>query len=522
MEYKITLFDKQERFIFSEKPFSAYFGGFGNGKTMSGCIKAHQHCQQKDAFFLIGRRHATDLEDSTLRDFMELFRSMGKYSPGRKSFAFYKDGVRWSEVIFRHLDDMQSLTNMNLSGFWIDQAEEVSEDAFDFLLGRIRRPTVDRREGFLTGKPAGHDWIWRRFIKKKRRDGKILPDASDYEMIVASTLENRKNLPESYIRGLMSQPDSWVKRFVEGSFDTFSGQIFDEFSQDLHVIQPFTVPSGGEKIRGIDHGQSGEHATACLWMAIDYNGNCYVYQEYKKYNDIVSNHAPMINKMSKVRIEGQILDDHYSYTVIDPSTHAKNKVSKNGVSFSVADEYLDSGIATIGAQNDVIAGINRVKEYLKIDPEHYHPFKQEDGEPVRGAPHLYIFSSCTETIEEIQQYKWKQAFGVSTNSEADDIKERPRKKNDHTTDVLRYLIASRPQSPQHMTSIAPWVFQNPIELARRAQSMGLTVDDLMAQRYCNTSLRHSTSGISHSGGISHSNSSQWRSSGTSVGHQTGL
>ncbi len=522
MEYKITLFDKQERFIFSEKPFSAYFGGFGNGKTMSGCIKAHQHCQQKDAFFLIGRRHATDLEDSTLRDFMELFRSMGKYSPGRKSFAFYKDGVRWSEVIFRHLDDMQSLTNMNLSGFWIDQAEEVSEDAFDFLLGRIRRPTVDRREGFLTGNPAGHDWIWRRFIKKKRRDGKILPDASDYEMIVASTLENRKNLPESYIRGLMSQPDSWVKRFVEGSFDTFSGQIFDEFSQDLHVIQPFTVPSGWEKIRGIDHGQSGEHATACLWMAIDYNGNCYVYQEYKKYNDIVSNHAQMINKMSKVRIEGQILDDHYSYTVIDPSTHAKNKVSKNGVSFSVADEYLDSGIATIGAQNDVIAGINRVKEYLKIDPEHYHPFKQEDGEPVRGAPHLYIFSSCTETIEEIQQYKWKQAFGVSTNSEADDIKERPRKKNDHTTDVLRYLIASRPQSPQHMTSIAPWVFQNPIELARRAQSMGLTVDDLMAQRYGNTSLRHSTSGISHSGGISHSNSSQWRSSGTSVGHQTGL
>lgn len=512
MERQIELSEKQEQFIFSEKTFTAYFGGFGNGKTLAGCIKAHQHCQQKDAFFLIGRRHATDLEDSTLRDFLELFGTMGKFSPGRKTFAFYKEGKRWSEVIFRHLDDMQSLTNMNLSGFWIDQAEETSEEAFDFLLGRIRRP-VERREGFITGNPAGHEWIWRRFIKKLRKDGKPLPDADDYEMVVASTLENRKNLPEDYVRGLLSQPDSWVKRFVEGSFDTFSGQIFDEFNEYLHTLPPFEVPMGWEKARAIDHGQSGEHATACLWGATDYNGNLFIYKEYKLYNSIVSNHAKVIKELSRVKVDGQVIDDHFAYSVIDPSTHAKNKVSKEGVSFSVADEYLEYGIPTIAAQNDVIAGINRVKEFLKIDPEHYHPYRQLDGEPIRGAPHLYIFSSCTELIEEVQQYKWKQAFGTNTNTEADDIKERPRKKNDHLVDCLRYLIMSRPQTPQHMTSIAPWVFQNPLELARRAQSMGLTVDDLIAGRHGNTTVKHST-GITHSGSLRHSDSS--------IPHQTGL
>lgn len=438
---------------------------------------------------------------------------MGKYSPGNGSFRFYKEGKPWSEVIFRHLDDLQSLTNMNLSGFWIDQAEEVSEDAFDFLVGRIRRP-VERREGFITGNMDGHNWIWRRFLKRIGKDGKRLANANDYYLVVASTLENEDNLPPDYVKGLMSQPKAWIDRFVYGSWDTFAGQIFDEFNLELHQIEPFNVPGAWEKMRAIDHGQSGEHATGCLWGATDYNGNVYIYQEYKKHNDIVSNHVKMIKQMSRVRIDGQIIDDHYNYTVIDPSTHAKNKVSKDGVSFSVADEYLDGGIATISAQNDVIAGINRVKEYLKVDPEHFHPFKQMDNEPVRGAPHLYIFSSCTDLIEEIQQYKWKQAFGTNTNMESDDIKERPRKKNDHLMDCLRYLIMSRPQSPQHMTSIAPWVFQNPIELARRAQSMGLTVDDLMAQRYGNTSVRHSTAGVSHSGGIAHSNSS--------VGHQTGL
>jgi PBSX family phage terminase large subunit len=505
MEYE--LFPKQDDFVFDTHRFSGYGGGFGNGKTLAGAIKTYNHCLQKDAFFLVGRRHATDLQDSTQRDFLQLFGHMGKFSPGNKTFKFYdKDGPR-SEVIFRHLDDLQSLTNMNLSGFWIDQAEEVSEDAFDFLIGRIRRP-VDRREGFITFNMEGHNWIWRRFFKKIGRDGKVLPNAEDYSLVTASTLENKNNLPEDYLKGLLSQNEAYIKRFVYGSWDTFSGQIFDEFSPLIHVVEPFPIPSGWEKIRGIDHGQSGEHATGCLWAAVDYVGNVYIYMEYKKYNDIVSNHAKMINQMSQVNIDGQVVADYYNYTVIDPSTHAKNKVSKDGYSFSVADEYSEHGIATIGGQNDVIAGINRVKEYLKVDPLHYHPFKQMDGEPILGAPHLYIFSSCAELIEEIQQYKWKQAFGANTNTDADDIKERPRKKNDHLVDPLRYIIMSRPQRPEHLNSIAPWVFQNPIELARRAQSMGMTVDDLIAVRHHQTTVRHSATGITHSSGISHQESLQ--------------
>jgi len=476
---------------------------------------------QKDAFFLIGRRHATDLRDSTQRDFLALFGHMGKWSPGRQAFIFYNEGIRWSEVIFRHLDDLQSLTNMNLSGWWIDQAEEVSEDAFNFLVGRMRRPSVERREAFITFNMEGHNWIWRRFLKKLDAEGRPLPDAEDYALVTASTLENKDNLPEDYLKSLMSQPKSWIDRFVYGSWDTFAGQIFDEFSLEIHTIAPFDIPMGWEKFRAIDHGQSGEHATACLWGAQDYNGNIFIYKEYKSYNNIVSNHAKMIKSLSRVKVDGQIIDDHFAYTVIDPSTHAKNKVSKDGVSFSVSDEYLDHGIATIAAQNDVIAGINRVKEYLKIDTEHYHPYKQMDGEPVKGAPHLYVFSSCTELVEEIQQYKWKQAFGTNTNTEADDIKERPRKKNDHLVDTLRYMIMSRPQTPQHMTSIAPWVFQNPLELARRAQSMGLTVDDLIAGRHANTTVRHG-SNISHSGSLHHSGSGQAAAQAGSISHQSGL
>lgn len=502
MEKEITLFEQQEDFIFSEKTFTAYLGGFGNGKTLAGAIKTYNHCMQPDAFFLIGRRHATDLSDSTQRDFLNLFGRMGKFSPKNASFKFYKDGKPLSEVIFRHLDDLQSLTNMNLSGWWVDQAEEVSEDVIDFLIGRIRRP-VKRREGFITANMDGHNYIWRRWLKKIGKDGKPLPNASDYYLVTASTLANRHNLPEDYVKGLLAMPSAYVKRFVEGSFDVFAGQIFDEFNPHIHILpQPFQIPNTWERFRAIDHGQN--NPTACLWLAVDFDGNIYVYKEYYQEKSVVSKHVKAINELSLIRnTNGELIQDLYAYTVIDPSTHQKNK-EKDGYRFSVADEYLDAGIPTIAAQNDVIAGINRVKEYFKINPLRYHLFlKTDDGEPLMGAPRLYIFPGCENLIEEIAQYKWKSYSGMALgNSERDDIKEAPVKRNDHAVDALRYAIMSRPQSPTQMQQIEPWVFQNPIELARRAQAMGMTVDDLVAQRFGNrTMIRHSSSGIKHTNGL---------------------
>lgn len=456
--------------------------------------------QNKDAFFLVGRRHSTDLEDSTQRDFLNLFGHMGKFSPKRKSFKFYIDGQQHAEVIFRHLDDMQSLTNMNLSGFWIDQAEEVSEEAFDFLVGRIRRP-VKRREGFITYNPNGHDWIWRKFIKKIGKDGKNLSNASDYSVVIASTLENKQNLPEDYVKGLLAMPKDWVKRFVQGSHDVFAGQIFDEFNPSIHVLpQPFQIPNTWERFRSIDHGQN--NPTSCHWYAVDFDGNIFVYQEYYQEKDVVSNHVKMINEMSQTRnTNGDIIKDHYSYTIIDPSTHAKTK-EKDGYRFSVADEYLDAGIATIAGQNDVLAGINRVKEYLRIDPERYHPFIKVDGEPIKGAPRVFIFPQCENLIEELGQYKWKSYSGMALgNNDKDEIKEAPVKRKDHAVDDFRYFIMSRPQTASRMQQIEPWVFEHPLELARRAQALGMTVDDILSQRYNRSNIRHTTSGIKHTSGL---------------------
>lgn len=460
--------------------------------TLAGCIKVYNHCQQPDAFFVIGRRHATDLRDSTLRDFLQVFGHLGHYAPGRMSFKF----PNGAEVIFRHLDDLRSLTNMNLSGFWIDQAEEVPEESFDYLIGRLRRKT-SVREGFITFNPNGHDWIWRRFQERVGSNLEPLPNTDDYHLVMASTLENRQNLPEDYLSSLLAMPEDYRKRFVEGSFDVFAGQIFDEFDPRIHVVKSFLIPNTWERLRAIDHGQN--NPTSCLWAAIDFDGNVFIYQEYLQPSTVVSKHVENIKGMSKIRTNKGPVDDIYNYTVIDPSTHAKTR-ERNGYLFSVADEYLEAGIATVPGQNDIIAGINRLKEYLRINPERYHPFLTDSqGEPLKGSPRLFILENCKELIAHIGQYRWKPTpYGAM-----EDPKERPLKKDDHDVDALRYLLMSRPQLPTERSVIEPWIWSRPMELARHAKRLGKTVDDLIAEKagIKSASIRHSSGGIQHSSSL---------------------
>lgn len=505
---RIELTPKQDRFIFArENPndetsplirFAGYGGGVGNGKSFSGCIAVDNHAQDwPGALILVGRRHATDLIDSTLKDFMSMFGEHGTYSDKYKTFK-YPNG---SEVIFRHLDDLRSLTNMNLSMFWIDQAEEVPYDAFQFLRGRIRRKKgltgkpINERIGRITYNMEGHNWIYYLFHRRLDvKEKEPIENPEQYLNITATSLEN-PHLTKDYMDDLLSAPKEWRDRFVYGQWDDFAGQIFSEWRPNVHLIDPFPIPNHWERFRSIDHGQN--NPTACGWYAVDYDGNIYKYQEYYQEKMVVSEHVKNIKAMSKIpTTDGREVYDEYAYTLIDPSTHAKTR-EKDGKLYSVADEYYDAGLVTVKAQNDVMAGINRFKEYLTINPNRYHPTKLDsDGTPQKGSPKFFVFKGrCPKFEEEIPAYRWKPLkYGVDENN-----KEQPVKKDDHAVDESRYAIMSRPLEPNARRHIDPRILGDPLELARYLQSQGISMESFIADR-----MNDGTGAITHSGSISHS------------------
>jgi hypothetical protein len=270
--------------------------------------------------------------------------------------------------------------------------------------------------------PEPGNWIWDRFAKLSYNNE--LP--KEFHYLSATTNEN-PYLPPDYVPTLLqSYPEELIKRYIEGKWEVYEGQIYPEFNRVAHVIRPFDIPSNWERVVAIDHGLV--NPTCALWGAIDFDGNIFIYDEY--YNPgIVSQHAKEIIRKSEKQ--------NISLWIIDPSTAAKTR-EKEGMPWSVLEEYNDYGIFPIPANNEKLAGINRVKEFLKFDSGRVNPITEE-----HPSPRLFIFSSCTNTVWEMPQYRWKKLRSLLPRSDP----EQPQDTNDHAMDSLRYLIMSRFPAP---------------------------------------------------------------------------
>lgn len=417
---------KQEEFHGNNAKYRFFGGGWGNGKTSAGCVECMlMAVEYPGTTGVIARQTRPTLKASTQHTFFhgggggkgdftgipdELIRGFNK-SEQRLEL------INGSIIHFWPLDDPEKLSNLNLSWFMIDQAEEVPEDMFIMLQGRLRQMRGPRK-GICLFNPAGHDWIWKRNVHYPQ-----LYD--DHSLIHAKTSDN-PNLPEDYIESLMKMPEAWRKRFLEGSWDTFEGQIWPEFDPDTHVIRPFPIPDHWEVIEGIDHGL--RNPTAVLWAAFDEYGNCFIVDEHHEPHQLVGHHARMI-------LEKRAVYGEPEWTVIDASSSRRDPVTGT----SVIDEYEEFGILTMPSDRHIPARINRVAQWLYLDKAHPH-YATHEINTDRGNPRLYIFANCVNLIEHIAQYKWRPA----SPSAIEDNPEQPLKKDDHDVDALGYILMTRP------------------------------------------------------------------------------
>lgn len=422
----VHLLPAQDRFIFSRAQFTCFAGGWGCGKTMAGCIALYKRAvAMPGSRWLIGRHDFTALRDTTLQDWLDLFSSKGRYVKDEHNFYLPNGSV----VHFRHLDDIRKLTNINLTGFWIDQAEEVSEEIFTYLRGRGRRQSEGegQRQGFLTCNMEGHNWIWRMWKNQKTR----LPGT---ELVEATTYDNQANLPSDFLKQLETLPELAKKRYVLASWDAFEGQVFDEFDERVHVIDPFTIPPEWARYESIDHGYT--NPTAVLWWAVDYDGNVYAYDEHYASKKLIPEHAQAILARRR-RSDFGGSNQTIQATYIDPSTNAEN-VEYKGTLTSIQKLYAavsQQRIVPLPGANDKAAGINLIKQFLKPDPSRFNTRTNQ-----KGAPRLYFFRNCVNLIDEVRSYAWKRLRPHQEGKQ--NVPEEPVKVNDHAIDSMKYFLLS--------------------------------------------------------------------------------
>ena len=124
----------------------------------------------------------------------------------------------------------------------------------------------------------GHGWVKARFItpakpgtpivetkEVKGPNGDIIRSTRDRIFIQSKVFDNPdliRNNPD-YVASLAMMPEAERRALLEGDWNSFSGQVFEEWKNDpegydtqqwSHVINPFKIPEGWEIMRGYDHG----------------------------------------------------------------------------------------------------------------------------------------------------------------------------------------------------------------------------------------------------------------------------
>lgn len=438
-------------------------------------LKIGKHCEENPGTKVgIFRQNLSDLKKSTLTEFKDLFGDKGSYNGQSHEFTFNNG----STVLFHQLSELRKLRNHNLSAAVIEQAEETTEDAFWYLLGRLRRTDADHNWIGLLSNPEGHDWIWKLFCKKdiprpdmnsreELDDADIdPPSGEDFHYICASSWTNKENLDEQYLSGLSAMPEDMQKKYVEGSRDVISGSVYPMLDPSVHLIEPFKIEKEWPKWCTLDYGDV--NATANLWVTMDYENRIYIYREHHKArNDdgkewLISQHSEAIRE-----IEWETTNFITPYRenpknrLIDPQCSAKTKTKRgpNGQKrkkYSVIEEFSDHGLnftpwRRANSRKEKLAQINRVGEMFKKQDDFEHPITGESP-----APRAYIFETCEKTWEEHTQYQWEDS---SSRQKGGNLPDAPKKEDDHSCDAFRGWCGEKLMGPEQNMVTKPGTFK---------------------------------------------------------------
>jgi hypothetical protein len=250
-------------------------------------------------------------------------------------------------------------------------------------------------------------------------------------------------------RRTMSEGDA---RFY-GKWHETGGLVFDEWDPAIHLIDRFKIPDSWTRYRAVDYGTKNQ--TACLWAAVNPEGDIFLYREYYLVEPSIAENAFSIIRLSGNEVEidklshdargGVIFDrrtekivkERYHSTVLDGRS-CKNIDGAAGM--KIMDVFALMGLRVAQASmTKTTHAIPIAKEFFKIDNKRKHFIT---GNP--GAPRLYVFRDLQYMVEEINEYIFDE-YSHQKAHFGKNAKEDPRRKKDHLIDCLLYMLQIPPR-----------------------------------------------------------------------------
>lgn len=434
---KLFLQDREHKYI-------AYGGARGGGKSWAVRTKAKLlSLRYAGIRILIVRRSYPELINNHINTLRRELLGVAKYNDKDKVLKF----LNGSTINFAYCErdkDLDRLQGVEYDVIFIDEATHLSEYQMKVIKACIRGVNKYPKRLYLTCNPGGqgHAYIKRLFIDRKFEEGE---DPAEYAFVQALVKDNKALMatqPE-YIKQLESLPGHLREMWLEGRWDVFAGQFFEELRLDpdpmrceeagitveearaqrrfTHVIEPFKIPMGWKIYRSYDFGYQKPFSLA--WWAVDYDGVLYrileLYgctrepnegvrwtpdEQFRTARELERTHPLLAGR----KIDGGVADP----AIWDGSRgeSVQETASRYGIYFTKGD-------------NERIAGWMQCHYRLQFDSE--------------GYPRCYIFDTCKAFMRTVPLLMYSETRPEDLDTDLED----------HVADEWRYFCMSRPVKP---------------------------------------------------------------------------
>lgn len=420
----------KQQLLISCPAFETFFGGArGGGKSDAalGAFLLNVNKYGKHHKGVIFRRTLPELEDIFKRA-QEIYLPLGAKQIGtincRPAFVFPSG----SELRFRYLESDQDATRYQGHQYTFICFDELgnypTDFAFTFMSACARSAAGVPCRMIATGNPGGvgHSWIKARFIDNiepyKVQTVELGDGLTTTRCFIPSTLDDNPILlaadPE-YPARLRMQSSELYRAFRFGDWDIIAGNVFDEFRREKHVIKPFALLQGEYvKFCSIDWGYSKPYSIG-FW-AVSRTGRMIRYRELYGCEKDKPNTGTKESVADVARKAWEIAAlDGVDTMIADPAVWGK----VDNADLSVAEKFAAAGWKMIKGNNDRLAGLQAIHDYLKTT--------DSDGRPM-----MLIFSTCKDFIRTIP-------FLLPDKNRPEDI---DSKLEDHIYDETRYAVMS--------------------------------------------------------------------------------
>lgn len=342
-----------------------------------------------------------------------------------EGFAFkLKEQFGGGVILLRNLDDPSKYMSTEFAGEFVEELTRNPRQTFDDLRFRLRYRGIPDVKFVGSTNPGGigHSWVKQLWIEPDPEN----PDKEeDKFFFVRATVYDNKFTQAGYIEQLQSLPEQKKKAWLEGSWDIFEGQVFSEWSNFTHVLQPFKIPSHWLRYIAMDWGSNKPFSVG--WYSVSPEGRTYLYRELymngMRFEEKFG--APLTAKRLAKVIIGicEKAGEDYEYCVADPSMWNKillGSSSSEDTGESYAEIMMNQGLKMIKGDNDRVNGMGRFREALATAPD--------------GKPWYQVFDNCYDTIRTVPALTYSKTRYEDVDTDGED----------HCYDRDRYFFMSRP------------------------------------------------------------------------------